>query len=137
MGPRKTPGEAQKESVKVTKTGPRRAPENALKKSVKAATIGPRKAPKNALMKALRNAVPGTFRFSPPKGIDYSQAPLSDIQDIFDDIAKKSIAHGFAVIIDDFKEITINVGTMCSGTEAPLLAIEMFREGKLSLRSLL
>ena len=49
--------------------------------------------------------------------------PLSDISEIFDDITKKALQLGLRQVIRHRKGQTLRVGTMCSGTESPLLAL--------------
>ena len=70
------------------------------------------------------------FTFTP--GIDQSLPALSDIQDIFDDIISRAYESGFNEAVDLLDGRVINVATMCSGTESPLLALEMIHDGKLA-----
>ena len=70
------------------------------------------------------------FTFTP--GIDQSLPALSDIQDIFDDITSRAYESGFNEAVDLLDGRVINVATMCSGTESPLLALEMIHDGKLA-----
>jgi site-specific DNA-cytosine methylase len=59
------------------------------------------------------------------KGIDFSLPPLGNIEDIFADLASKAVELGLTDVIKKLNGRHINVATMCSGTESPLLALEM------------
>ncbi|KAF2876522.1 hypothetical protein BDV95DRAFT_674447 [Massariosphaeria phaeospora] len=63
----------------------------------------------------------GTVR----KDIDFDLPPLSRIEDIFADMLKRALELGLAKALPDRP---INVATMCSGTESPLLALELLSE---------
>jgi site-specific DNA-cytosine methylase len=69
---------------------------------------------------------------SQPKGLDTSLAPLSSINDIFEDITTRALANGLREVL---KKMTrpLRVATMCSGTESPLLALEMIQDALKSL----
>jgi len=54
--------------------------------------------------------------------------PLTDINDIFLDITKKAEKQGLSKAIDHLKGIKLKVGTMCSGTESPLLALGLVQQ---------
>ena len=69
------------------------------------------------------------FTFTP--GIDQSLPALSDIQDIFNDITSRAYESGFNEAVDLLDGRVINVATICSGTESPLLALDMICDGKL------
>ena len=60
------------------------------------------------------------------KGLDPSLRPMSGIDDIFDDIATKALRLGFRKVLKHFQGRAIRVATMCSGTESPLLAMQLF-----------
>lgn len=59
------------------------------------------------------------------KEIDQDLPPLSDITDIFADITARALGIGLREAIDGLKNQTLRVATMCSGTESPLLALDM------------
>ncbi|KAF2173847.1 hypothetical protein M409DRAFT_62084 [Zasmidium cellare ATCC 36951] len=62
------------------------------------------------------------------KGLDLSLPPVSSIQDIFQDLTSKANAHGLDQAIEHLrKSRPLRVATMCSGTESPLLALEMIK----------
>lgn len=68
-----------------------------------------------------------------PKGLDERLPPLVNIGDIFNDLTVRALPLGLHEALKQVKGCRIRVATMCSGTESPLLAIEMIRE---SLRSM-
>jgi site-specific DNA-cytosine methylase/SNF2 family DNA or RNA helicase len=59
------------------------------------------------------------------KGIDFNLPPISNIDDAFKDMTAKAVELGFADVIAKLDGRQINVATMCSGTESPLLAFEL------------
>ncbi|KAF2271565.1 uncharacterized protein EI97DRAFT_387612 [Westerdykella ornata] len=58
------------------------------------------------------------------KGIDLNLPPLHNIEEIFEDMASKALKLGLASALKDIGR-PINVATMCSGTEAPLIALQL------------
>ena len=67
-----------------------------------------------------------------PKGLNTQLPPLSSIDDIFQDITAKALSLGLREALTT-TPMPLRVATMCSGTESPLLAIEMVQD---ALRSL-
>jgi site-specific DNA-cytosine methylase len=67
-----------------------------------------------------------------PKGLNTELPPLSSIEDIFKDITAKALRLGLREALKK-TPVPLRVATMCSGTESPLLAIEMVQD---ALRSL-
>lgn len=67
------------------------------------------------------------------KGIDENAPPMTDIKEIFKDIMKKALKMGFGNCLDELQRRSLNVATLCSGTESPILALNMINEGKRSL----
>jgi site-specific DNA-cytosine methylase len=59
------------------------------------------------------------------KGIDFNLPPISNIDDAFKDMTTKAIELGLADVMKNLDGRQINVATMCSGTESPLLAFEL------------
>lgn len=53
--------------------------------------------------------------------------PFSSITEIFDDIARKAESMGFLEACKPFKQQGLQVITMCSGTESPLIALDMMK----------
>lgn len=66
----------------------------------------------------------------PKRGLDQSLPPIHKIEDIFDDLVSKAESHGFEKFIKRIGDRKLRVATMCSGTEAPLLALDMIAESK-------
>ncbi|KAH6643750.1 hypothetical protein C7974DRAFT_382135 [Boeremia exigua] len=73
-----------------------------------------------------RNPQPN--KLTPGKGIDLSLPPLDNILDITADMASKAIELGIGDVLQALKGRPINVATMCSGTESPLLFLQMLAE---------
>lgn len=65
-------------------------------------------------------------------GLNRNLPPLSRIEDIFDDIARTALKHGFEKVLDHLKCRELRVATMFSGTESPLLALDMLKNSELS-----
>ncbi|CBY02282.1 hypothetical protein LEMA_P010690.1 [Plenodomus lingam JN3] len=57
------------------------------------------------------------------KGIDLGLPPINNIKDCFTDLAAKGIILGLGEALKNLGPTPIKVGTMCSGTESPLLAL--------------
>ncbi|KZT54292.1 hypothetical protein CALCODRAFT_17501 [Calocera cornea HHB12733] len=67
----------------------------------------------------------------PQKAIDSSDPPISNINEMFRDIVRRF--EGFKKVLEFFNDKeALNVATMCSGTESPLLALKMLDEACLS-----
>lgn len=62
------------------------------------------------------------------RDLDLNLPPLAHIEDIFLDITKKALAKGFDQAVGHLKGSALKVGTMCSGTEAPLLALRLVQQ---------
>lgn len=71
--------------------------------------------------------------FDRSKGLATHPPPISDCEDIFMDITKKSIASGLLKVLHHLGSQSLRVATMCSGTESPVLALELVAD---SLRDL-
>ncbi|KAM0696367.1 hypothetical protein Q7P36_003613 [Cladosporium allicinum] len=67
-----------------------------------------------------------------PKGLNTELPPLSSIEAIFKDITAKALSLGLREALKT-TPVPLRVATMCSGTESPLLALEMVQD---ALRSL-
>ena len=67
-------------------------------------------------------------------GLNLHLAPMNDIGAIFTDMTDRALDLGLRDIMPRFKSCVLNVATMCSGTESPMLALEMIcsRKEKLS-----
>ncbi|KAF1931765.1 uncharacterized protein M421DRAFT_90003 [Didymella exigua CBS 183.55] len=62
------------------------------------------------------------------KGLDLSLPPLNNIRDITADMTSKAIKLGLSEVLQSLDGRSINVATMCSGTESPLLFLQMLSE---------
>lgn len=62
--------------------------------------------------------------------------PMHKLEDIFNDLAGNSIKQGLVVVLNHLAGRPLRVATMCSGTESPLLALEMIQNGKSDVLSL-
>lgn len=58
--------------------------------------------------------------------LDRNLRPLHGIQEIFNDLASNAKEAGIESFLDHIGSRKLKVVTMCSGTEAPVLALEMF-----------
>lgn len=63
------------------------------------------------------------------KGIDLSLPPLNSVEDCFADLTANGLLHGLAEALVGLGDTCIKVATMCSGTEAPLLALGEISKG--------
>lgn len=77
-------------------------------------------------MKPIRDSV---ANWKAVKGIDETLPPIHDIEDIFEDMAKKAIQQGLGKALEALKNQEIRVATMCSGTESPILALDLIFNG--------
>ncbi|CAK4032193.1 DNA repair rad8 [Lecanosticta acicola] len=68
------------------------------------------------------------LRAGKPDGLDHNLPPLSEITDIFADLVKQAQGLGLVDALGHLSKRPIRVATMCSGTESPLLALDMIRE---------
>lgn len=65
--------------------------------------------------------------------------PITDIKDIFWDIVKRALRTGKADGLEHFikylKNKPIHIATICSGTESPIIAIMLIKQGKLAFHN--
>ena len=84
---------------------------------------------------AINSEIPELKRSQTPAGtakyLDESLPPMECLEDIFRDIAKKALHLGFADVLRQLGDRPLRVATVCSGTESPLLALEMIKKGML------
>lgn len=59
------------------------------------------------------------------RGLDLNLPPLPTIPDIFEDITLKALKLGLRQVLRLLEDRPLRVGTMCSGTESPLLALRL------------
>lgn len=62
------------------------------------------------------------------EGLRRSLPPLFEISDIFDDLTRNALELGLDKALKRLHRRPLRVATMCSGTESPLLALDMIRE---------
>ena len=88
-----------------------------------------------ALYEFINDFAPEILRgkYSTPPGVnsnksklDLTLPPMHQINEIFDDIALKAKEAGIESFLDHIGSRKLKVATMCSGTEAPVMALEMF-----------
>lgn len=68
------------------------------------------------------------------KGIDLDLPPINTIEDAFADMAQNAAELGLCNILQKLDGV-LNVATMCSGTESPLLALNLLSDGELLQKS--
>ncbi|EPS29387.1 hypothetical protein PDE_04336 [Penicillium oxalicum 114-2] len=54
--------------------------------------------------------------------------PMHTLEDIFEDIASKAMSLGFADVLKHLNGRPLRIATVCSGTESPILAMEMLQK---------
>jgi hypothetical protein len=64
----------------------------------------------------------------------YSMPPINDIPEIFDDLVSRTT--GIKEVAEHLNGRKLRVATMCSGTESPLLALDLIREALLAQHGL-
>ena len=62
--------------------------------------------------------------------INLNYAPVSDHKEMFKEATSIGVSLGLANAVDDLKDFMVNVATMCSGTEAPLIALREVCDSK-------
>ncbi|KAB2572419.1 DNA repair protein RAD5 [Lasiodiplodia theobromae] len=60
-----------------------------------------------------------------PRGIDASLPPLSSIEEIFKDITERAMSKGLRKTLKALNRHELRIATMCSGTESPVLALQL------------
>jgi hypothetical protein len=69
----------------------------------------------------------------PDRYIAWSEPPMSTLEEIFEHLAQKAVELGLEQVLLHLNGRPLRVATVCSGTESPLLALEMIQKGKLHL----
>ena len=72
-------------------------------------------------------------RYKCQDGIDKESAPLYTVDQMFDHMTDKALTLGFDTALEFFSNVPLRIGTMCSGTEAPVLSCDMIKQRKCSL----
>lgn len=78
---------------------------------------GDEDAPKDGNKKALGVTI---------QGPDLSLPPLFKLREIIQDLLKKAVNNGLQKYVDQNKQYYLTVGTVCSGTDAPLHVLNLF-----------
>ncbi|KAJ5805782.1 C-5 cytosine methyltransferase [Penicillium pulvis] len=65
----------------------------------------------------------------PTRYIAWNLPPMSNLEEIFTDIAQKAMGLGLELVLKQLDGRPLRVATVCSGTESPLLALEMIQHG--------
>jgi hypothetical protein len=61
-------------------------------------------------------------------GLNEHLKPLSDIHEIFSDLTENALLKGLPDFLKAIKSGSLKVSTLCSGTESPLLAMQMIQD---------
>lgn len=61
--------------------------------------------------------------------LDQSLPPMHMLEEIFQDLASNALRLGLQNVLDILGDRPLKVATVCSGTESPLLALEMIEKG--------
>lgn len=68
-------------------------------------------------------------------GIDESRAPMSKMEDIFIDLTERAVNHcGLETALEALRGRTLQVATMCSGTDAPIIGLRGVQASLATLR---
>ncbi len=71
-----------------------------------------------------------TYTRRTKNGLEEDLQPIHDLDDIFDDMAQNAFQHAeLHIPLQHIVNRVFRVATMCSGTESPLLALEMIADG--------
>ncbi|SMQ52082.1 unnamed protein product [Zymoseptoria tritici ST99CH_3D7] len=84
--------------------------------------------PKSSRTKATRVGMTNLLARVTDREINLNLAPRSAIDEIFLDMTNKAISRGLGQAVAAIGGRPLRVATMCSGTESPLLALEMIRD---------
>jgi hypothetical protein len=63
-------------------------------------------------------------------GLNTSLKPMSNIDDIFVDLTENALKNGFSEFLNAIGSAKLKVSTLCSGTESPLLALQMIQDSE-------
>jgi hypothetical protein len=66
-------------------------------------------------------------------GLNTSLKPMSNIDDIFVDLTENALKNGFSEFLNAIGSAKLKVSTLCSGTESPLLALQMIQDSEYNL----
>lgn len=68
----------------------------------------------------------------PYNGLNVNLPPMSNIHDIFADLTKNALGRGLREFLEALGSGQLKVATLCSGTESPLLALQMIGDSELT-----
>lgn len=127
-------GKSTRQSAKSKSTPSKRSNSKSTRRPVPQSTAS---TPSDPVVSAdppevLRTNYPAVNR----KSLDLDLPPIYNLKDIFDDICRKAVNLGFENVLRHLGSRKLRVVTMCSGTESPLLALEMISDGALDCISL-
>lgn len=84
-----------------------------------------------------KSAASGAFKDQPLTlqkfGLDENVPPLSNCDEIFNDLTARAVSLGFDKVVKSLKGRKFRVGTMFSGTESPILAIQQINRALVHL----
>lgn len=63
-------------------------------------------------------------------GLNTNLPPLNNINDIFADLTQSAVNEGLSDFLEAFGSGALKVSTLCSGTESPLLALQMVQDSE-------
>jgi hypothetical protein len=69
-------------------------------------------------------------RWSYKGGIDETLPPMHDLGEIFEDITKNALNKGLRAALGHLAGKKLRIATMCSGTESPVLALDLIRDSE-------
>ncbi|KAK5166378.1 hypothetical protein LTR04_000638 [Oleoguttula sp. CCFEE 6159] len=124
--------QAKRRKILVTKAAPKaivrsRAPGRISTQKKLSKPKPSKKITKNPLRKPANHGL-GTEDELPmdtKRTIDLTLPPMSDIEEIFENITSKALESGFRGFVEQLEARPLRVATMCSGTESPLLALQL------------
>jgi len=61
--------------------------------------------------------------------LDQTLPPMHKLEDIYQDMTAKALPLGLADVLSILRDRPLRVATVCSGTESPLMALEMIQKG--------
>lgn len=132
--PMPSEGEQSEDDV-VPKSKIKKAPKSCVPKATASSTKTP-SASKNKMnrsgatgtKKNMINLTKGRAAADHGNGLDLSLPPLHDNMAIFQDMTARAMGMGLADAAQNFNQQPLKVATMCSGTEAPVLALMRIQE---------
>ena len=72
--------------------------------------------------------------YSYSEGISMSAKPLANPKDISDFMAQKMKDLGFLDTLGEFNGKALRIGTLCAGSESPMLGMKLISESKCTIR---